>query len=335
MCRLSVIIPVYNVENFLGTCLDSVLNQSFADFEVILINDGSMDASGEICNSYAKEDRRIKVFHLKNSGPSVARNFGLKQAIGEYLMFIDSDDYIIQDTFSLLIDTAEKNQASLVVYPYYEKNGDQLMYRKVTECFYNEIEGKRAFLKHVWLEDEWLASLVNKLYRTEVIRNNGLFFIEEFHIAEDYLFNLRYVDAAESAISINVPMYYYIRHESSVSSRIIYNKYDIALTLYRESMQLLMKYKLTDSKAIGKIYAEFATHLVRALYEPTRQGFQASIFHKLDEIRRYMNCREARSLFVARIDLSSFNQFAIFCLKNKQSLLYYFVFKLLNMHKGL
>ena len=91
---ISIIIPVYNVEKWLNKCIDSILSQSYENFEVILVNDGSTDKSKDICDQYSKEDNRVKVFDILNSGQSVARNIGLKEAKGDYILFIDSDDYI-------------------------------------------------------------------------------------------------------------------------------------------------------------------------------------------------------------------------------------------------
>ena len=95
--KVSIIVPVYNVENYLEQCLDSILNQSLKEIEVILVNDGSTDRSGAICDDYSKKDKRIKVFHTKNRGLSAARNKGLELASGEYIGFVDSDDYIRKD----------------------------------------------------------------------------------------------------------------------------------------------------------------------------------------------------------------------------------------------
>ena len=91
---ISIIIPVYNVEKWLNKCIDSILVQSYKNFEIILVNDGSTDKSGDICDKYSKEDNRIKVFHNKNKGLSYSRNFGVKNSNGKYVMFVDSDDFI-------------------------------------------------------------------------------------------------------------------------------------------------------------------------------------------------------------------------------------------------
>lgn len=103
MYTVSVIVPVYNAEKYIETCISSVLNQTFTDFELILIDDGSEDESGHICDEYATKDTRIRVFHKENGGPSAARNSGLNVAQGEWILFLDSDDWIVPESLQLLM----------------------------------------------------------------------------------------------------------------------------------------------------------------------------------------------------------------------------------------
>ena len=102
--EISIIIPVYNAEKYLGRCIESVLSQTYRDFELILVDDGSSDSSGQICDAYANKDARIHVIHKENGGVSSARNRGIKEALGEYIMFIDSDDSIVEHCFSFLFE---------------------------------------------------------------------------------------------------------------------------------------------------------------------------------------------------------------------------------------
>ena len=111
---VSIVIPVYNVENYLIQCLDSVVSQTYEFLEIILVNDGSTDRSGEICNKYAENDKRIKVFHLDNSGSAEARNKGLDIATGKYVMFLDSDDYLEKDGIEKLLVLAETKALDMV-----------------------------------------------------------------------------------------------------------------------------------------------------------------------------------------------------------------------------
>ena len=113
---ISVIIPVYNVENYLRECIESVLNQTFRDFEVILVDDGSTDSSGDICDEYVEKDERVTVIHQKNGGLSVARNTGLSEANGKYVYFLDSDDYISENALATLLNIAENDSSDIVFF---------------------------------------------------------------------------------------------------------------------------------------------------------------------------------------------------------------------------
>jgi len=123
--KISIIVPVYNVELYLGKCIDSILNQTFSGFELILVNDGSLDNCGSICDSFAKLDRRVKVIHKGNGGLSSARNAGLEIACGEYIGFVDSDDYIERQMYETLYNQATETSSDIVVCDFYmiDENG--------------------------------------------------------------------------------------------------------------------------------------------------------------------------------------------------------------------
>ena len=135
--KISVIVPVYNAEKYLPRCIDSVLTQIFTDFELLLIDDGSIDESGKICNEYADNDKRIRVFHKENGGVSSARNVGLDKAIGEWITFLDSDDSLFADFFSSFAGLLDSNVDF------------------VTSSFVNESNGLSIPLKQMEGEDAW------------------------------------------------------------------------------------------------------------------------------------------------------------------------------------
>lgn len=121
---ISIIVPIYNVEQYLIQCLESILNQTCRDIEIILIDDGSQDCCGEICDEYARKDNRIKVYHTNNGGLAAARNYGIEKATGEYIGFADSDDWIEPDMFEVLLSQAEKHKAEIAICGcYYEYLG--------------------------------------------------------------------------------------------------------------------------------------------------------------------------------------------------------------------
>lgn len=119
MKKISVIVPVYNVEKYLSQCLDSIIHQTYKNLEIILVDDGSTDSSGLICDNYSQKDKRIKIIHKCQGGLSDARNAGLKIATGEYISFIDSDDFIDKNMYSILINNTQKYNSDIVWFNYY------------------------------------------------------------------------------------------------------------------------------------------------------------------------------------------------------------------------
>lgn len=158
--KLSVIIPVYNVEHTLGRCVESVLRQDVPDMEVILVDDGSTDACGQMCDDWAKKDRRVSVIHQKNMGLSAARNTGLDVAVGEYITFVDSDDYLMPDTYPDLIEELEREQdVDMVEFGMTHENGRRLPV-ELYDCIYHSA-------REYWLDTmAWNhAYACNKIFR--------------------------------------------------------------------------------------------------------------------------------------------------------------------------
>ena len=168
---ISVIVPVYNVEKYLPKCIDSIINQTYTDLEILLIDDGSTDNSGKICDNYAKKDKRIKVIHKKNGGLSDARNTGLNICTGDYISFIDSDDYIEPDMYDKMINTAIANDIDIIscnynhIYneqnfsPFFKTNTDEL------------ITNKTKLLKLIFTYQNFDLVVFNKLYKANLFKN--------------------------------------------------------------------------------------------------------------------------------------------------------------------
>lgn len=179
MYTVSVIVPVYNAEKYIETCISSVLNQTFTDFELILIDDGSEDESGHICDEYATKDTRIRVFHKENGGPSAARNSGLNVAQGEWILFLDSDDWIVPESLQLLMSEVVPETA--IIQYLYEDGQKGIPQNQITE-----FRPKDAFARMMEGTDG-LGYIWNKLYRRRVIKE--IRFDERFRMSEDILFN--------------------------------------------------------------------------------------------------------------------------------------------------
>ena len=167
MLKLSIIVPVYNAEKYIHKFVMSILNQTFTNFELILINDGSSDNSGNICDHYASVDERIKVIHLKNSGASVARNVGVENAIGDYIGFVDSDDYIDSNMYHDLLEAAEDTNADIIKCGYREFDCD-LMGRVCNfDSEYECIRDKKTLLSR-FFEGVLYVVVWNGIYKREI-----------------------------------------------------------------------------------------------------------------------------------------------------------------------
>ena len=130
---ISIIVPIYNVEKYLKKCIDSIINQTYKNLEIILVDDGSPDNCGKICDEYAKKDNRIKVIHKENGGVSSARNVGVENATGEYIGFVDSDDYIEKDMYEVLINNLKKENADISIISNYEVYKNKIIENKKKE----------------------------------------------------------------------------------------------------------------------------------------------------------------------------------------------------------
>ena len=212
----SIIIPVYNVEKYLKECVDSVLNQTFCDFELILVNDGSTDQSGAICDEYAKTDSRIKVFHKENGGQSSARNMGVKNATGKYAVFLDSDDLFCDKNFLADIHTAAGPDTDIVVFKYSKYYGDRADNPTVSLNGIT-VTDKPALLRELVRRDAFFCSCWSKCTRLEILQKNNIEFNENLSCEDmDWYYNV--VSFAKSFKVIDKPYVYYRQRENSVTS---------------------------------------------------------------------------------------------------------------------
>ena len=217
--KISVIVPVYNVERYIHECIDSILNQTFKEFELILIDNGSIDNSGKICDDYGKRDNRIKVIHTENVGVSVARNIGLKAAIGEYIMFIDSDDYIEKCTLMNSYSIAQMYNADIVmfalklIYEHSNNKDEVVSYNKYDDI---EIYSNKEVIKK-YLTHEIRGYVWNRLVKREILIRNNIVFPIGVGYGEDIFVTLETISAAQKVVLMNEAMYNYRQRKDSMS----------------------------------------------------------------------------------------------------------------------
>ena len=219
--KISVIVPVYNVEAYLERCVESILQQTYTHFELILINDGSTDSSGQICDHLASQYENIKVYHIENAGVSNARNMGIQLATGSWVTFIDSDDFVTQDYLATLASAAEGLNVGFVIAPLHHiKNGivtDLPSHSEKTELWSTE-----ETMKELLMTTRTSFFPVAKLFKRDLLADEK--FNTNYHLAEDALFLTELLLKTRcSCVFIDKPVYYYDHREGSATTSV--NRY--------------------------------------------------------------------------------------------------------------
>ena len=229
--KISVIVPVYNVEAYLERCVESILQQTYAHFELILINDGSTDSSGQICDHLASQYENIKVYHIENAGVSNARNMGIQLATGSWVTFIDSDDFVTQDYLATLASAAEGLNVGFVIAPLHHiKNGivtDLPSYSGKTELWSTE-----ETMKELLMTTRTSFFPVAKLFKRDLLADEK--FNTNYHLAEDALFLTELLLKTRcSCVFIDKPVYYYDHREGSATTSVNRHVFD-TIEVYKQ-----------------------------------------------------------------------------------------------------
>jgi len=282
--KVSVIVPVYNVEPYLRRCLDSILAQTFSDFEAVLVDDGSTDHSGAICDEYAVRDARFKTIHIPNGGVSSARNMGLKQAKGMWVAFVDADDCVSPDYLQHLYNgLAGADDDSILVWGSMLVNGvpKRHFHRKVMK------DGEAAL--HIMRNGVLaLSGPVSKLFSMRIIRENGILFPVNIKMGEDGIFLQHYLNAIETVSFISDVDYYVHDTPGSLSKHI--NSFDsewecfvtwkhlIAEYVYKYKTQFTAHDETIWNNRVGKSF-------IRCLFSVSQQQPQWSIIRQWNTLK--------------------------------------------------
>lgn len=301
---ISVIVPVYNVKNYLTRCVRSILGQSFRFIELLLIDDGSSDGSAELCDEFAREDCRVIVRHKENEGVSKARNLGLELARGEYVAFVDSDDFIENDFLKVLYESARMTGADVVSSSWAELSGDEslkpikkyVLQRKVISD-YNDI------LKDYCDMKAYGATVWGKLIRRDLIGDARF---SKLRYGEDTLFMMSVLQNAHKVCLEPYMGYNYIRWTDSATIKIgkanLNREFDI-LELYHELFQISLKYNSLEN--INRMVAIYVNKTCIAIFsmislkekEAYRSGKKDMVLNSINEIRGYNISRKGKSIF--------------------------------------
>lgn len=219
MPTVSIIVPVYNAEKALGRCIESILNQEYQDFELLLMDDGSRDGSAAIIDAYAAADARIRAVHKPNSGVSDTRNKAIDMAQGEFIQFLDADDWITPDATRKFVRAAQKYEADMVIADFYRVVGKNVSPKGDidTEGVITRIQYADYMLENP--ADYYYGVIWNKLYRKSILDAHGLRMDENISYCEDFIFNMEYVLHTEKIAVVKSPVYYYVKTEGSLVSQ--------------------------------------------------------------------------------------------------------------------
>lgn len=258
MAVISIIVPVYNAEKSLKRCIDSLMNQTYKHLEIILVDDGSTDGSGEMCNQYASQDQRIVVIHKENAGVSSARNTGIEHATGTYIQFVDSDDYLDLNACEILVNGMEENQSELVICGCVEHRGTEknvIQYEPMVIQSIKELSGVfgRLYRSNL-LNIPW-----NKLFFRDKIKEG---FDETISLGEDLLFNINYMKQIEKIVITDAVPYHYIIESTSLSRRFRKEYMDVTCRIQKE-VSCFAKTRLEPSYEQSQIDGAFALSFYR------------------------------------------------------------------------
>lgn len=243
--KISVIVPCFNIDKYLSKCIESILAQTIADIELILIDDGSTDSTLSICEEYQRRDARVKVFSHQNKGVSYTRNRGIELAIADYIIFIDGDDWIENNMIELLIETEPNADLMSVCGMIHERNGQVFKNSFFSTLIENN---KLEFYQNQFITlfpSSILSSPCCKVYNKEILIKNGINFNENLSYQEDLKFNLEYVQKIKKIKIVPAFKYHYVEHKTSSSSR-FHKNLDSSIIMISKLLLAFPNYKQSD-----------------------------------------------------------------------------------------
>ncbi len=267
---ISIIMPVYNVKNYIVGSIESVLSQTFTDFELLLVDDCSHDNSGSICDEYAKKDSRIKVLHLsQNGGAGNARNEGMKAISGKYLCFLDADDYFDRDMLEILARSVKENPAKVVIFglveEYFTHSGEPMGAKSV--CYDNKILKDKQSVRNEILPLE-LMNLYgypcNKMYDVEYLRSTGAIF-PKMKFNEDIIFNIDFFMDVDTCNILDYTLYHYVKHTGSTTGSFIPTYFEDIMVKIDRLYSQLEYWEMLNDKNLECLALRYTRYLFSAL----------------------------------------------------------------------
>ena len=283
MVKVSIVVPVYKAEKCIGKCIQSLINQTVKDIEIILVDDGSPDNSGAICDEFSLSDERIRVIHKENGGVSSARNRGIEEAVGEYIVFVDSDDWVEENYVKRLLEAKNKCENSEVLCGYKTINttvggtGSNTVFSSLESDSVVPLDKYMELVNRILVQSPW-----NKLFKSSIIKDNSIKFDEKISLGEDLIFCLEYYDlcGSENIVCINEPLYNYIvTGNESLNTKYYPNLIELDRYLYKRLEDFILSHG-ADERQIEIFNNGRFFRFVSALENTYRKGNKASAKEK-------------------------------------------------------
>lgn len=287
---VSIIVPIYHAQEYLPECIDSILSQTYTDLELLLIDDGSTDSSGEICDRYAARDSRVRVWHIENNGVSNARNVGLQHARGEFIAFCDADDIYLEDYLACMVAAAEREVADIVICSYYSRVGT----KRIPACE-DQNSGRisaEAVFERIFLCNEIGGFVWNKMFRRQAVKD--ISFQSDMQICEDTYFVVGAIQNSSVIYYLREPLYEYVIHENSAVNRVDNLITEEGKSKFTQAFQRIMK--------------------DHALSETMRQYVQCGIFWMASSVKcDYTNAGGGDKQVIKNLDADARNTLVTYC----------------------
>lgn len=339
--KVSIIVPLYNAENNVRKCLDSILAQTLKDIEIILVNDGSPDRSGIIAEEYKRNDSRIKVIHQSNQGVAYSRNRGLSVAKGEYIGFVDADDWIEDSMYYEMYNLAKNNNADIVMCGYTKHSESkafdinepiQVGTYKSNEILKNIIEPMIGTFdkKRISWTYRVMGSVWRNLFRRELIKSQDIYFDNSLSYSEDLLFCIECLLKSKKVLYTNKPFYNYRISENSLSHGYVKD-------LFHNLLKVDFKIRFLLSDKLNKEILDSRTITIakKAILNEIDKENPNSYNKKINNIKSIVNNKEINNIF-SRMNLKGYkfnDKFVFWCIKNKFAFLLFLFYKIRGIIK--
>lgn len=285
---LSIIVPIYNAEAYLEKCVMSLLQQTYGNIEIILVNDGSKDRSGALCDQLSNLDNRVKVIHQNNEGVSVARNKGLKYANGSFVGFVDADDYIDFLMYQKMIECIKRSNADVVYCDL--KNVDNNDFEKEVDTIYSITASSLLSVDTIKAKQliEIAGSVCRGLFRKNIVENYNIRFSKELKFSEDRLFNLLYLSNIKKIYYLKEALYYRLVDNATTVQRYHENHFEAVKKAY-ESVLQLRQYSWTDNEFKNAFDRQFINNVYGSLNNYFYKTSTLSFFEKYKKVKSICN----------------------------------------------